>query len=102
MGEKLKGSSKLKLAKRPVTTRDKEKEKPQKLGLLTEKRRKMVSFRMTNDFINLLEELVKTYRRELYHRISKTDILEASLLHISKMAVEDVIKVLNEYGVNSK
>lgn len=102
MGEKLKGRSKLKTARRPITTRDSAKKEQPKLGLLTEKNRRMVSFRLSNDLINLLEDLVKKYRTELYHRISKTDIIEAALLHASKMSVEDFNKMCADYGIEKK
>lgn len=99
MVEKLKGRSKLGSAKRPKTIRDKPIKKEPKLGLLTEKSRRMVSFRMTNELIETLEELLKKYRTEIYHKISKTDILEAAVFHASRMPKEEFIEMCAKYGI---
>lgn len=102
MGEKLKGSSKLKDANRPVTRRDRDRTKKQKLGLLTGKKRKMFSFRMENEFILLLDDMVKKYRKNFYHNISKTDIIQASLFFAAKLPFEEMIKILSDYGIRQE
>jgi len=58
----------------------KPKDKPKKLGLLTPKKRKNITFRFQQETIERLNDLLERSRININHKISRTDILEALTL----------------------
>jgi len=72
--------------------------KPEKLGLLTPKKRKDITFRFRRETLELLEDLLKTYRISGNHKISRTDILETMAFYATQISVEEFNEKYMEYS----
>src|SRR3954463_5242161 len=98
MAEKLKGSTKLSMANRPVTR--KEQPKTEKLGLLSSKNRKMVSYRMRPETIDILHELTVGFKNNCNSKLTKSEILEMALNELYMQSKEEkkqaLIRFLNK------
>lgn len=88
--------TKLSRAKIPTM---KPKTKPKKLGLLTSPKRKMVTFRMRPETIESMMDMLKEKRKTLYHGITKTDLIEAALLHLGTLNKDEFAKACKDYGI---
>lgn len=87
-----------KLSKARIPRR-KPKEEPKKLGLLTKGNRRMVTFRMSVETMGILDDMIDKNRHEVFHSISKTDILETAILCLSRLDHDDFVKICQEYGL---
>jgi hypothetical protein len=73
--------------------------KPEKkLGLLTSKNKRMVTFRMSNETLKILNDMVESKRNTLFHEISKTCIIEAAIMHLSTLSDKKFKTICAEYG----
>lgn len=70
-----------------------------KLGLLTPYKRRMVSLRLSQDTIELLSELIKSKKQKNYIGITKTDLIEAAILHISRMKEEEFARACQQLNL---
>mgnify|MGYP001616957943 CR=1 FL=1 len=83
---------------RPITTREKQPAKKEKLGLLTTKKRKDMTFRFRNETVLILDELLHKYRVNVNHKISRTDIIETLIEYADTLECEDFGKILNKFN----
>lgn len=73
-----------------------------KLGLLTPDRRRMVSFKLDNKTIENILELVEYYKSTFFYSLTKTDIMESSLLYFLSKNEEEQLALLQQYGKGRK
>lgn len=78
------------------------KPKAEKLGLLTPKNRKMVSFKLDPKTVELLLDHVTHFKAGFYFSLSKTDVLETALLDFFSHDEPQKLALLQKYGVGRK
>lgn len=86
-----------KLTNTKIPTRNPQKK--EKLGLLTSHRRKMISYRMRPEIIELLHELTIEFKKKHTSKMTKSDLIEMALhefsLYTAEQKKEALVKFLN-------
>ncbi len=80
----------------------KPKPKPRKMGLLTTKKRKNITFRFQQETILRLEQLLERTRININHKISRTDILEALTLAATQNTNTELKNMLFDFGMSKE
>lgn len=87
-------SEKLRNAVLPPT---KPKAKPKKLGLRTNKLRQGITFRFRHNTIERLEGLLDSGRRNISHKLSRTDLIEAFVFWAAGQEINNIKGVVRAW-----
>ncbi len=71
---------------------------PKKLGLLTPKKRKDISFRFRNKTIERLNEMLAESHEKIHHKVSRTDIIEALVIWAAERPIQELQEKLSVLG----
>jgi hypothetical protein len=66
--------------------------------LSNEKRRKMVSFMISPECVEILENMLSTYKEKIFKRFTKTDLFEMGIKHLAQdLNKKNIIDLYNKY-----